>query len=444
MPEIKAEQTLTDVRIVVASPSDVSEERDALSQIVDQLNSSEAKTLGFRLHLWRWETDTYPGFHQEGPQGLIDELMKIEGCDIVVGIFWKRFGTPVADANSGTEHELRRAIAAWKEFRRPHVMLYFNANSYSPKTAAELDQWKSVFEFRKEMQPLALLGIYKGVDEFKAGARNHLIKYLETRSKQEAELMHQEALDRLSYNAEVSRSRWIHNALDFFEDRLSEAFPGVRGLQVFRGQAAVERLQRLLHDPLKIPTDHGYSAPLWWWHGSSDLEINKFRVLDASNSRCLLGREELIIDEAAVYRDCSRPYRSFVYVSTNADQPTGVQELTEDEIKRQLELRDYASEAVAFWNDRYITYEEYDDGYAEIDGKIAKVDGADVRIRYLTPYNLFITSITSVFNSLEVDEAMETICKSLLSGNTKLKDVVKFVDGLQLTGRIREAYFLDD
>ena len=36
--------------------------------------------------------------------GLIDELMAIQDADVVVGVFWKRFGTPTAAADSGTEH----------------------------------------------------------------------------------------------------------------------------------------------------------------------------------------------------------------------------------------------------------------------------------------------------------------------------------------------------
>ena len=32
--------------------------------------------------------------------------MQIADSDVVVGIFWKRFGTPTRDAQSGTEYEL--------------------------------------------------------------------------------------------------------------------------------------------------------------------------------------------------------------------------------------------------------------------------------------------------------------------------------------------------
>ena len=63
------------LRIVVASPGDVQAERDALPTILDELNRGIAATQHLRLELGRWETDAYPGFHTEGPQGLIDPIL---------------------------------------------------------------------------------------------------------------------------------------------------------------------------------------------------------------------------------------------------------------------------------------------------------------------------------------------------------------------------------
>jgi hypothetical protein len=100
-------------RIVVASPSDVQAERNALPVVLEELNRGIAATQKLRLELGRWETDAYPGFHLEGPQGLIDPILRIEDCDVLLGIFWKRFGTPTTDAGSGTEHEFLRAYTAW-------------------------------------------------------------------------------------------------------------------------------------------------------------------------------------------------------------------------------------------------------------------------------------------------------------------------------------------
>jgi hypothetical protein len=153
-------------RIVVASPSDVQAERDALPAVVAELNNGIAADRGVWLELARWETDAYPGFHPEGPQGLIDGILRIEDCDVLIGIFWKRFGTPVKDARSGTEHEFRRAYEAWQQCRRPHIMVYFNQRPYTPQTKGETDQWGQVLEFRQQFPREGLWWTYRGKAEF--------------------------------------------------------------------------------------------------------------------------------------------------------------------------------------------------------------------------------------------------------------------------------------
>src|SRR4051812_5319979 len=114
-----------EIRVVIVSPSDVAAERGVAQRVVDELNRVVAPYSGCRLSLWRWETNARPGVHSDGPQGLIDGVMDIQNVDVVVGVFWTRFGTPTGTADSGTEHELRRAWAAWKDRARPDVMVYF-------------------------------------------------------------------------------------------------------------------------------------------------------------------------------------------------------------------------------------------------------------------------------------------------------------------------------
>lgn len=54
---------------MVASPGDVQSERDRLANIVDELNDGIAAVCGLQLLPSRWETDSFPGFHPQGPQG---------------------------------------------------------------------------------------------------------------------------------------------------------------------------------------------------------------------------------------------------------------------------------------------------------------------------------------------------------------------------------------
>src|ERR1035441_6891329 len=92
-----------------------------VAEVIRQINHSTAVDRAIRLEVGRWETDAYPGFHLEGPQAICDEVLKIEDCDILVGIFWTRFGTPTVSGETGTEHEIAKAVAAWRQYNRPQV-----------------------------------------------------------------------------------------------------------------------------------------------------------------------------------------------------------------------------------------------------------------------------------------------------------------------------------
>src|SRR5215471_6279759 len=169
------------LRIVVASPGDVQAERDALPAVLDELNRGIADAHGLRLELVRWETDAYPGFHPEGPQGLIDPILRIEECDVLIGIFWKRFGTPTAEAGSGTEHEIRRAYAAWQARGRPQIMVYFNRRDPKLRSTADLAQYAQVLQFQERFPREGLWWTYNGKAQFERLVRNHLTQFLRQR-----------------------------------------------------------------------------------------------------------------------------------------------------------------------------------------------------------------------------------------------------------------------
>ena len=168
------------LRVVVASPVDVKAERDAVPFVLDEINRGVAADRGMHLVLSRWETDTYPGFHSDGPQGLIDPILKIADCDLLIGIFWKRFGTPTAGSRSGTEHEFNLAHEAWKEKGIPQIFVYFNEKAYTPKSKAETEQWGQVLEFKEKFPKEGLWWPYKGKAQFEKLVRNHLTNYIRT------------------------------------------------------------------------------------------------------------------------------------------------------------------------------------------------------------------------------------------------------------------------
>lgn len=170
------------LKIVVASPGDVQAERDMIPAIVDELNKGIADERGVRLEVYRWETDAYPGFHPEGPQGQIDSCLRIDDCDLLIGIFWKRFGTPVLDANSGTEHEIQLALAACEKMGRPQLMIYFNQIPHQPQAQAEKEQWQQILDFKQSLSQKVLWWQYHGKDQFKDFLRRHLTQFIRDQS----------------------------------------------------------------------------------------------------------------------------------------------------------------------------------------------------------------------------------------------------------------------
>ena len=171
------------LRIVVASPGDVKTERDCVEAVAAELNHGLADVLGLRLEVIRWETDAFPGFNLDGSQGHIDTALRIEESELVIGIFWKRFGTPVSDAASGTEHEIRKAYRSWEKTGQPQIMVYFNQMSPLNLTPEETAQRQQVKQFQRD--PLFKQGLwwnYDGAGVFEKLVREHLTQYLRHRT----------------------------------------------------------------------------------------------------------------------------------------------------------------------------------------------------------------------------------------------------------------------
>ena len=144
------------VTVFVASPSDVATERQHVAHVAAAINRNTIDERDVLFRVVGWKTDVRPRVHEQGPQGPIDEDLPIEQCDIVVGILWKRFGTPIPEmgGESGTAHEIRAAIAASRKSRKPEVVICFNEAPYFTKVAAELKQAVQVADFREEIRGL--------------------------------------------------------------------------------------------------------------------------------------------------------------------------------------------------------------------------------------------------------------------------------------------------
>ena len=110
----------TVLEIMIASPGDVQEERLLTQQIIQEWNYTHSTSRQIVLMPVGWETHSTPLMGRP-PQAIINERV-LESCDLLIGIFWTRIGTPTTEAVSGTAEEIERHVNAGKP-----AMIYFSS-----------------------------------------------------------------------------------------------------------------------------------------------------------------------------------------------------------------------------------------------------------------------------------------------------------------------------
>jgi hypothetical protein len=169
-------QTWRKVDIFVASTGEVQELRDALGTVVADLNATLGHQQQAVIELLRWETHARPSVGR--PQSVINR--QINAYDLFVGVLWKRFGTPTGLAESGTEEEFRIASERYGQGSVSDMLFYFSEQPWWPAAEAELDQFRSVLRFRREVESRMLVWRFTGSAEFEALARKHLYDAVHT------------------------------------------------------------------------------------------------------------------------------------------------------------------------------------------------------------------------------------------------------------------------
>lgn len=154
-------------RVLIASPGDVVDERDIAVKTIQEWNDLNSPERRIVLLPLRWETHSAPEYGTR-PQEVINRLV-VDHCDLVIGIFWTRVGTPTGVADSGTLEEIERVANHGKP-----VMLYFSQVRQDPNNI-DLVQLGKLRDFRQKVMPKALVESFSSQIEF----RDKLAKQIE-------------------------------------------------------------------------------------------------------------------------------------------------------------------------------------------------------------------------------------------------------------------------
>ena len=169
----------------VASPSDTSEEREAVDVVLGEINRTIGEHLQFRIESKKWEKDARPSFAEDG-QAVINAQL-LDNYQIFIGIMWNRFGTPTSRAGSGTEEEFDQAYQRHKDNEDIEIMLYFNDKPQS-SSSLDLEQLQKIREFKSKVRNLGgLTSEYVGVEDFSSKLKEHLYNYFVSRLGEKSE-----------------------------------------------------------------------------------------------------------------------------------------------------------------------------------------------------------------------------------------------------------------
>src|ERR1700731_4094312 len=127
-------------RVLIASPSDLAEERQVATEAINEWNSQHAIAEAVVLLPVKWETHAAPRSGVRPQEAINDQL--VHNSDILLGMFWTKIGTSTGVAESGTVEEIDQFVAAAKP-----AMLYFSRRPIDPN-AINLKQLRKLRAFK--------------------------------------------------------------------------------------------------------------------------------------------------------------------------------------------------------------------------------------------------------------------------------------------------------
>jgi len=152
--------------VMIASPGDVASERTIVRDVIYEWNAFNSNTRKIVLLPIGWESHSSPEMGAS-PQAIINQQI-LGKCDLLIGVFWTRIGTPTDEYASGTVEELEKHIQSGKP-----AMLYFSSQPVAMDTVI-LDQAAAVKKFKTECQSRGLYESYDSLSDFRTKLYRHL------------------------------------------------------------------------------------------------------------------------------------------------------------------------------------------------------------------------------------------------------------------------------
>src|SRR5258708_3128957 len=257
----KMPRTAIVLNVLIASPSDVSGEREIVTSAVHAWNAAHYPNTGIMLNPIRWETHSFPA-SGDRPQAIVNRQIVDEG-DFLIGIFGNRVGTPTGEAQSGTIEEVERFRKAGK-----YVALYFSTADV-PRDA-DRDQLTALEDYQRERRKDALYSTFGSSDELRQRVSQHLPHIV----------------------SEVHENLRSSHQLEGLEEELHSTEA--------RAKRQLSRIKSATHDEFRNPQikaeflgEYPDDGPTLWLTADREISLNQLDYLDLHEARVDSDRLEL-------------------------------------------------------------------------------------------------------------------------------------------------------
>lgn len=147
------------IRVMVASPGDMTRERDIVESVMGEWNAMHSRTQQAVLLPLRWEYSAVPRTGAGDAQSVINREL-VDVAHVLVTLFGHRIGTSTPRAVSGTVEEINEALA-----RGVPVHVFF---SRLPLPAdVDTGQLEGVRRYERELKSMGLIGKFSSHDELR-------------------------------------------------------------------------------------------------------------------------------------------------------------------------------------------------------------------------------------------------------------------------------------
>jgi serine/threonine-protein kinase len=221
------------------------------------------------------------------------------------------------------------------------------------------------------------------------------------RTKQEIEdyLVKQNKID---YGLE-----WDKGLIEFEDTIIDKYSLGKKGFHLFNIETDINSIMRDLSVYNNYVLDKGNiyhtDVRLWWTQGSANNAIeNKIEIISKEDIVWKIDYMEMKIKSISIIKHYSSFGGSFLVIETDSMAPSGLYQYTDDDW----------DEEYAIYNNTMIKRNEYDSGWAMINGERIKVSGqTELRRRIFKPRLFLVSPFKTSINSMQSDSIISEVLK---------------------------------